>query len=73
MFNSRTNQKIFKKNFCNQSSHYEIMDDLMEAITTTKSTLFVVNKDEWDTEEGHAKSMKKALYVQRYGKRYLSG
>jgi len=31
---------------------------------TTKSTLFMVNKDEWDTKEGHAKSMKNALYVQ---------
>jgi len=35
---------------------------------TTKLTLFVVNKDEWDTKEGHGKSMKNALYVQRYGK-----
>jgi len=34
---------------------------------TTKLTLFVVNKDKWDTP------MKNALYVQWYGKRYLSG
>jgi len=33
----------------------------------------VVNKDEWDTKEGCGKSMKNALYVQRYGKRHLSG
>jgi len=26
----------------------------------------MVNKDEWYTKEGCAKSMKKALYVQRY-------
>jgi len=37
-----------------------------------KSTLFVVNK-EWDTKEDTGKSMKNALYVQRYGKRHLSG
>jgi len=29
--------------------------------------------DEWDTMEGPGKSMKNALYVQRHGKRYLSG
>jgi len=40
---------------------------------TTKSTLFVVNKDEWYTKEGRGKSMKNALHVQRYGKRHLSG
>jgi len=32
-----------------------------------------VNKDEWDTKEGHGKSMKNALHVQWYGKRHLSG
>jgi len=37
-------------------------------VSTTKSTLFVVNKDEWYTKEGHGKSMKNALYVQPYGK-----
>jgi len=40
---------------------------------TTKSTLFEVNKDEWYTKDGHVKSMKKALYVQQYGKRHLLG
>jgi len=38
-----------------------------------QSTLFVVNKDEWDTKEGLDKSMNNALHVQRYGKRHLSG
>jgi len=38
-----------------------------------QSTLFVVNKDEWDTKEGRGKSTKNAFYVQRYGKRHLSG
>jgi len=40
---------------------------------TTKSTLFAVIKNEWDTKEGTGKSMKNTLYVQQYGKRYLSG
>jgi len=31
---------------------------------TTKSTLFVVSKDEWGTKEDPGKSMKNALYVQ---------
>jgi len=36
-------------------------------------TLFVVNKDEWNTKEGRGKSMKNALHAQWYGKRHLSG
>jgi len=31
---------------------------------TTKSTVFMVNKDESDTKEGHGKSMKNAFHVQ---------
>ena len=38
-----------------------------------KSTPFPVNKDEWVTKEDTGKSMKNALYVQRYAKRHLSG
>ena len=37
---------------------------------TTKSTLFAVSKDEWDTKENTGKSMKNAL---RYAKRHLLG
>jgi len=33
----------------------------------------MVNKDEWDTEEGPGKSMKNALYVKWHGKRHLLG
>ena len=40
---------------------------------TTKSTLFTVSKDEWDTKEDTGKSMKNSLYVLRYSKRHLSG
>jgi len=40
---------------------------------TTKSTLFAVKIDEWDTKEDTGKSMKNAFYVQQYAKRHLSG
>ena len=40
---------------------------------TAKSTPFAVSKDEWDTKEETGKSMKNALYILRYAKRYLSG
>jgi len=40
---------------------------------TTKSTLFMESKDEWDTNEGTSKSMKNALHVQWYDKRHLLG
>jgi len=59
------NQQLFKKNFCNQSNHYG-----SHRVPTTKLSLFVVNKDEWDTKED---TMKNALHVQQYGKRHLSG
>jgi len=78
MFNplcSSMNQQLFKKNFCNQSSHYENCRRFNGShhVSTTKSTLFMVNKNEWYTKEGRGKSMKNALCVQRYGKRHLSG
>ena len=41
----------------------------MHAIT--KSTLFTVSKDEWDTGEDTGKSMKNALYVLQYAKQRL--
>ena len=37
----------------------------------TKSTLFTISTDEWDTKEDIGKSMKNALYVLRYTKRHL--
>jgi len=53
---SSTNQQLFKKNFCNQSSHYENYRRFNEShhVPTTKSTLFVVNKEEWYINEGCA-------------------
>jgi len=65
-----TNQQLFKKNFCNQSSHYENYRRFplqMEAITCLPL------RGEQDTKEGTDKSMKNALHVQRCGKRHLSG
>jgi len=38
---------------------------------TIKSTLFTVNKDEWDTKEDTGKSMKNIFYVLQYTKRHL--
>jgi len=38
-------------------------------LPTTKSTLFMVSKDEWDTKEVTGKSIKNVLHVQWYGKR----
>ena len=40
---------------------------------TTKSTLFAVSKDEWDTKEDTGKSVKNALYILQYARRHLSG
>jgi len=73
LYNSM-NQQLFKKNFYNQSSHYENYRWFplwMEAIMCLKH--FVVSKDKWDTKEGTGKSMKNALYAQWYGKWHLLG
>jgi len=52
----------------------KIMDgSVSHRMPTTKSTLFVVSKDEWDTKEGTGKSMKNALHVQWHGIRHLLG
>jgi len=72
MFNqlfSSTNQQLFKKNFCNSKKPLRMIS-ITNGSHHVQSTLFVVNKDEWDTKEGRGKSMKN---VQRYGKRHLSG
>jgi len=68
-------QQYKSKNFYNQSSHYEkITDDFNHKWKpTTKSTLFVVSKDQWNTKKGPGKFIKNALHVQQYSKRHLSG
>ena len=72
MFNplhSSTNQE---QHLCNQSRHYENTDDFhyegKPSHATTKSKLFAVSDDEWDTKEDTGKSMKNALYILRYAK-----
>jgi len=35
---------------------------------TTKSTLFTISKDEWNTKEGTGKSMKNTLHILQYAK-----
>jgi len=40
---------------------------------TTKSMLFTVSKDEWNTKEDTGKSMKNVLHKLWYAKRHLSG
>jgi len=75
MFNplfSSTNQQLFKRTLVIKYENYGQFNG-SHHLPTTKSTLFVTNKDEWYTKEGRGKSMKNALYVQRYGKRHLSG
>jgi len=69
------NQQLFQNNLSSYYENHERFSLRMEAhhVPTTKSTAFVVSKDEWDTKEGTGKSMKNALYVQQYGKRHLSG
>ena len=37
---------------------------------TAKLTPFTASKDEWDTKKDTGKSMKNALYVRQYAKRY---
>ena len=77
MFNrlhSSTNQELFEKHLCNQNSHYEKYGRFpLRGGATTKSTLFAVSKDAWDTKEDTGKSMKNALYVLQYAKRHQSG
>ena len=46
------------------------MKGIHHMLYTTKSTLFAVSKDEWDTKEDTGKSMKNALYILRYAKRH---
>ena len=80
MFNplhSISDQELFEKHLCNQNSHYENTDDFhyegKPSRATTKSTLFAVSKDEWDTKEDTGKSMKNTLYVLQYAKSRLVG
>ena len=65
-----------EKYLCNQSSHNKNADDFQNpshACATIKSTLFAVNKDEWDIKEDNGKFIKNTSYILQYAKRYLLG
>jgi len=74
---SSTNQELSEKHLCNQGSHYEKYGRFLQrkppSCATTKLTLITVSKDEWNTNEDNCKSLKNALHVLQYAKRYLSG
>jgi len=69
------NQDLAEKHLCNQGSHYEnygrfpLCMQRKPSRATTKSTLFAVSKDEWNTKAETGYCMKKALYVLHYVKR----
>ena len=64
---SGMDQELFEKHLCNQGSHYEkwtiSITQRKSLRATTKSTLFTVSKDEWNTKENTGKSLKNALHV----------
>jgi len=39
-------------------------------VLTTKSTVFIVSKDEWNTKKDAGKSMKNTLYILLYAERH---
>ena len=59
------NQELFEKRLCKQNSHYEKIRATQKkpSCATTKSTIFTISKDEWNTKEDTGMSMKNALYV----------
>jgi len=64
------NQEVFEKHLCNKSSHHEkygrfLVTQRKPSHATTKSMLFTVSKDEWNTKEENGKSLKNALHVLR--------
>jgi len=76
MFNplcSSTNQELFKKSFCNQSSHYGNYGwfplQMKAILFLPQNQHFVVSKDNGTQR----RSMKNALHVQQHGKRHLLG
>jgi len=78
LLHSSTNQELFEKHLCNKSSHYEkygrfLVTQRKPSHATTKLTPFTVSKDEWNTKEDTGKSLRNALHILQYAKRYLSG
>jgi len=65
-----TNQEVFEKHVYDKSSYYEKYGQFLimqrkPSCATTKSTLFTVSKDKWNTKEDTSKSLKNALHVLR--------
>jgi len=71
-----TNQKLFKKNLCNQNNHYKSYRQFLLWIETMmclpQNQHFMVSKNEWDKKQDTGKSMKNALHAQQYGKTHPS-
>jgi len=55
---SNTNQQLLKKKLSNQSSKITSIMNGSHHMPNTKSTLFAVIKDEWDTKEGTGNSIR---------------
>ena len=78
LLHSSMNQEVFEKHLCIKSSHYEkywrfLITQRKPSHATTKLTLFIVSKDEWNTKEDTGKSLNNALHVLWYAKRHLPG
>ena len=75
------NQELFENTSAIKVVTMKNIDDFCyegkPSLATAKSTPFALCQDEWDTKgdtkEDTGKSMKNALYVLQYAKRYLSG
>jgi len=68
MFNLLHSSALFDKLLCNESNHYEKYGQF-QGSHTTKSTLFTICKDEWDTKEDAGKSMKNVQYCTVVGQK----
>jgi len=62
LYNSM-NQQLFEKKRCNQISHHENYGQFLLQMEATKLTIFVVSKDEWDTNDSTNKSIKKCIII----------
>jgi len=68
------NQELLEKYVCFEVATMKNTDDFRYlSHATTKSMLFTVSKDEWNTKEDTGKSLKNTLHILQYAKRHLSG
>ena len=70
-----TNQELFEKHLCNQSSHCENMDKFhykgKPSCATAKSTPFAVSKMNWTQRRMPVCPWKNVLYILWYAKRHV--